>query len=243
MADSTDLKALLEAADETFKTGKADAQLQALLAALEKNPENVDILWRIARVYYELGMATFENQQQQGETYKKGWEYAEKAVKLAPDSADTNKWAGALLGRYSDHLPVKEKIAQAFVIKTYFDTAHKHNPQDPIPIHSLGVWHMQVSSIGFVERNIAALLFATPPSSTYQNALDMFQKTQELVKDDPVWKGMKILNATEMAQCLEYMGDKNKAKEWYTKVLSWESEATEAQQGNLKKSTWTNSRY
>lgn len=59
MADN--LNTLFEACEESFKSGKADAQLEQLKSELEKNPDNAEILWRIARVYYELGMAAYQD--------------------------------------------------------------------------------------------------------------------------------------------------------------------------------------
>jgi len=238
MADSaqTLTSSVLAKADELFIVAKSAEGLPDLEKALAQEPENPEIWWRIARCYYDLGMASFESLETQREHYKKGWEYAEKAVTRIPDSAEANKWAGALLGRYSDHIPIKEKISYAFKIKTYMEISEKLAPQDPIPIHSLAIWHMQVSSIGWVERNIASLLFAEPPTSTYEKALEYFQKAHDMVKDDPVWAGFLVLNSAENGDCYERMGNKPKAKEMYQQTIDQaEKSKTHGQTAALKK--------
>jgi len=218
MADNK--KTILDAADAAFESQNAGTSLQDLLKLLEQHPNDTDVLYRIARSYYDLGMSSYQDKELQAKYYKEGWDHAEKAVKTSPESGEANKWAGALLGRYSDHVPTKEKIAQAFNIKNYFEKAASLDPKDPVPLHSLGMWCMQVSSIGWVERNVAALLFATPPSSTYQNALEYFLKCHEIIKDLEKQTGFIMLNCTETGKCYEYMGDKAKAKEWYQKVVA-----------------------
>jgi len=94
----------------------------------------------------------------------------------------------------------------------------------PIPPHALGIWHTQVSNIGWVERNVAALLFATPPASTYQNGIEWFLKAHEMASNVETWAGFLILNSCELASCYELNGDKTKALEWYEKCLSYKAQ-------------------
>lgn len=53
---------------------------------------------------------------------------------------------------------------------------------DPTVQHILGRWCFSVASVGFIERKLASVIFATPPESSFEEALPYFLKHEELLK-------------------------------------------------------------
>lgn len=52
------------------------------------------------------------------------------------------------------------------------------NPTDGYAHYVLGRWCYQVASVGWLQRKAAAALFASPPESSYEQALEHFMKAE-----------------------------------------------------------------
>ena len=53
-------------------------------------------------------------------------------------------------------------------------------PDEPLLYHYLGRWFYEVAGVSWLERKAAAALYAKPPESTYDEAMDSFMKAEEL---------------------------------------------------------------
>ena len=105
-------------------------------------------------------------------------------------------------------LPQKEKIKSSFRVKEEAEIAAKLAPKDPTTQHFLGRWCFAVASIGWLERKAAALIFAKPPESTYEEALKFFLAADALednFKRNAMWVG----------DTYKALGKKVEAVEWY----------------------------
>jgi tetratricopeptide (TPR) repeat protein len=172
--------------------------------------EHAGVLWRLARAHYivarehvgESGKAAREAE------IRTGLQLAQQA--LALDDADfaVHKWNGILLGALSEFVSTKEKIGDAFKIKAFFERGIALNPADATLHHCLGSWCYSVSNIGFMERSIASVIFATPPTATSEEAEAHLLKCYEL---DP----KQSFNAILLGNV--YYGRRNwaEAKRWY----------------------------
>lgn len=56
----------------------------------------------------------------------------------------------------------------------FLQKAIEYNPKDGYAHYVLGRWCFQVASVGWIQRKAAAALFASPPESTYEQALEHF---------------------------------------------------------------------
>lgn len=85
--------AVLADADKLVSEFKNQNALDLLLEAEKQYPDNYEILWRISRSYIDyaehLPDKTSAQKDEQEKLYKKALDYANKAVKLAPDQAIT----------------------------------------------------------------------------------------------------------------------------------------------------------
>ena len=64
------------------------------------------------------------------------------------------------------------------------------NPKDPTMHYLLGQWCFSVAELTWYQRKIAAALFATPPESTYDEALGYFQQAESI---DPMFYSYNLL--------------------------------------------------
>ncbi|KAL3315930.1 Regulator of microtubule dynamics protein 1 [Cichlidogyrus casuarinus] len=58
--------------------------------------------------------------------------------------------------------------------------ANKLRPQDFSTLHSLGVWHYEVSNLSWANVMLAKAFFAAPPTSTFEEALKCLQEAEDL---------------------------------------------------------------
>ncbi len=79
----------------------------------------------------------------------------------------------------------KEKIQNAFKIKEHALKSTRLNPAGATAHHVLGEWAFGVASISFVERRVAAALFATPPTATYEEALQHYLNAEKACECTP----------------------------------------------------------
>jgi len=77
-------------------------------------------------------------------------------------------------------------------------------------------WCKGVANVGFVERNIAKALFATPPVSSFEEALQNYLKADEI---DPNFKR----NMFEIGQTYLLLKNNAEAKKWFQKLAAMPS--------------------
>src|SRR4030042_3251951 len=80
---------LMKAGDDYYKKFDNVKALENYNKADKLSPNNWEVLWKISRAYVDIGehmpTSTDKQMDEQEATYEKSVEYAEKAVKLAPD--------------------------------------------------------------------------------------------------------------------------------------------------------------
>jgi len=192
--------------------------ISILEKAVQSNSDNVEILWRLARAYYQLSQES-DDKAKQKELLDKGLEYAKQAAKADENHYGGHKWCGIILGAIGDHTTTKEKISNAFTIKEFFLRAEKTAPADATVQHALGKWCFAVANVGWVERQAASLLFASPPTSTHEESLAYIVKCHELATKNPMFAGVMTQNCLLMAQNYEALKKMPEAKEWYQKCI------------------------
>ena len=141
--------------------------------------------------------------------FSQGVEQAKKALELDASNGKAHKWMGICLSKMGDFIPTKEKIGNAFTIKDHWTKALETDPTDATVNHCLGAWCWNVTNVGWIERKAAAMLFATPPESTYEEAEKYYLKAAEL---DPTF----VDNAFALGELYVAMKRKEDAKKWFT---------------------------
>lgn len=129
---------------------------------------------------------------------------------LAMDSENwaANKWMGMAMGALGEFVPLKEKIGNSFKIKEYFQKAIAGNPNDATSFHCMGAWCWNILQVSGVERSVASWIFATPPSTSFEECEDNLLRSHKL-------DTTQIHNSLMLGDLYNYQKSKTDAVKWY----------------------------
>ena len=115
----------------------------------------------------------------------------------------------------------KDKIAGAYTIRDHIQRAIELDPQDATSRNILGQWCLALASMSWVERRAAATLFGTPPTASFDEALEQFLAAENI--SPGFWKKNTYL----IAETYSKLGDKAAAREWLDKAKTIAIETAE----------------
>ncbi|XP_053100896.1 regulator of microtubule dynamics protein 1 [Hemicordylus capensis] len=169
---------VLDQADYLYGSGETEKLYQLLNQ--HKNSENAELLWRLARALRDVAQLSHTSAEKKKELTYEALDYAKKALEKDPSIFAVHKWYAICISDVGDYEGIKTKIANAYVIKEHFQKAIELNPKDATSLHLMGIWCFTFAEMPWYQSKIAAVLFSTPPSSTYEEALRYFQKAEDV---------------------------------------------------------------
>ena len=205
------LKATLERADELYEKNEFEAAFE-LLAAQE---ETVDVLWRQCRVYKGLAdqaKAAGDPKECERLSYQ-GLRAVEAALARDDTHFAVHKWYAIAVSTTSAYEGTKATITKSVVVREHFMRAAELNPHDATSRHALGMWYFEVASLSWAMRKIAAAVFASPPTGSYDEALAHFQLAESISP------GFYMRNRLMIAKCQQQLRDRGAARQWATQAL------------------------
>ncbi|XP_032642230.1 regulator of microtubule dynamics protein 1 isoform X1 [Chelonoidis abingdonii] len=213
---------IIEQADYLYGSGETKKLYQLLTQ--HKNSEDAEILWRLARASRDLAQLTSTSAEEKKQLVYEALEYAKKALEKNESSFAVHKWYAICISDVGDYEGIKTKIANAYVIKEHFQKAIELNPKDATSIHLMGIWCYSFAEMPWYQSKIAAMLFAAPPSSTYEEALSYFHKAEEV---DPNFysKNLLLLGKTYLK-----LNNRKMALLWLTKTRDYPAHTEEDKQ-------------
>ncbi|XP_074602306.1 regulator of microtubule dynamics protein 1-like [Brevipalpus obovatus] len=175
-----ELKKLYEQADKMFETNSF-VDLINLLKSIPSWSENSEALWRIARAqHHQLKYRTDKASKEYMALISGALDYAQKAVELDETCGPAHKWKAIVLDEYASLHGLKARISQLMNFKNHMEKAIKYSPNDPTSHYLLGEWNFSCANVSWVERNVANVLFGKLPDASYEAALEMFQKAEDI---------------------------------------------------------------
>lgn len=87
------------------------------------------------------------------------------------------------------------------------------NPNDANLLHMLGEWCYQITEMPWHQRKLAEVLFASPPNSTYEDALEYFLKAEAV---NPRFFSLNLLR---LGNCYLKLQKEDQAK-YYLKLAA-----------------------
>ncbi|MFP4661519.1 MAG: hypothetical protein ACLFPF_04940 [Halanaerobiales bacterium] len=108
---------------------KSIDKIEVLIA---NHSENYEMYWRAAEGYYHYGAAIAAEEKKEGEplsAFKKGREYAEKAVELNPDSSRAHFWLGSLMGSVGLEEGILSSLSMIKPMRNELETAIELDPE------------------------------------------------------------------------------------------------------------------
>ncbi|CAI2293076.1 unnamed protein product [Caenorhabditis sp. 36 PRJEB53466] len=165
-----------------------------------------ELLWRLARVTCEQGKLSKDANQRKA-LILEAFEIVKKALAHEPKegSFGAHKWYAILLDYVGEIEGNKSRIEKSFEVREHLEKALSIFEDDPTTWHILGLWHFSFANMGYATRMVAKAIFATPPSSTYQNALHYFLKAEQISP------GFYSTNIYYIGEVYEQMGEKEEA--------------------------------
>uniref|UniRef100_A0A9L0RJY7 Regulator of microtubule dynamics protein 1 n=1 Tax=Equus caballus TaxID=9796 RepID=A0A9L0RJY7_HORSE len=114
-----------------------------------KESEDAELLWRLARASRDIAQLSGTSEEEKKLLVYEALEYAKRALEKNESSFAAHKKAIEL------------------------------NPKDATSIHLMGIWCYTFAEMPWYQRRMANVLFAAPPSSTYEEALGYFHRAEQ----------------------------------------------------------------
>lgn len=210
---------LLEQADYLYSCAETEKLYQLLLE--HKNSDDAEFLWRLARASRDLSLLSDMDATRKKQLTYEAFEYAKRALEKDKQCFAAHKWYAVCLSDVGDYEGVKVKIGNSYIIRDHLEKAIELNPKDATSIHILGYWCFAFAELPWYQRKVAAVIFASPPVSTYEEALEFFLKAEEV---DPNFysKNLLMLGKTYLG-----MKDQDKAVLWLKKAKEYPARTLE----------------
>jgi tetratricopeptide (TPR) repeat protein len=217
-AECDDAGALVEC-DALFDNRGRDGALSRCLDKLqglyESNEDHSELCFRIARAAYNLLSSKDPLDAERIGSVDKKKRIADLAVamasearEVAPDDFRSHYWMGIAIEAKGSLEGTKYTLERLGEIRQHFERASQLNPKDGTVMYCLGAWCFGLADLGWVSRKLASTLFATPPVSSFGEALEFFLRAEE------VEPGFWSKNTLMIARCYDKLGERSKAHEW-----------------------------
>jgi tetratricopeptide (TPR) repeat protein len=185
--------------------------LEVLKQAEGLDAGNFELVWRFARVHFNLSDSSEDETVIKDNVYA-GFEYADRALTMNPDRAESHKWYGILIGRVGELEGTEQKIKNSYKVAEHTMKAIELDPEDDGNYHVMGRWHYTLADLSWFERTIAKIVYETPPKASFEEARDYFSKAIEIAPDD-------IRHHLWLGQTWEKLKEKTAAADEYQKAM------------------------
>jgi tetratricopeptide (TPR) repeat protein len=198
-----------DAADVELRTG---ASLAAYLEAEKLGCKDATVLRKLSREY-TLAMADTSSKDEERALGEKGLAYAQRAIAIDPDDAESQLAVGICYGRLARLLDNKTKLAYSKLVKEHVEKALKLDPSLDYGYHVLGVWNYEVASLNPILRILAKLIYGGVPSASFEDAVKDFKKAVELAPQ-------RVSHHVELGRAYAAAGQKELARAELNKGLA-----------------------
>jgi len=200
---------LTEEADALFDKIPTNEEIENFI---DKHQETNDaeLLWRLARFAFILSKTEKDSSKKKSYPLKIK-EFATKGYDLNPESAGCNKFYS--IGLMESASSQSEKAKNVHIVKEHFKKATEIDPQDAFAQYLLGVWHFRVADMPWLVKKIVNAVQSNPPTATYDEALELFQKADKL---KPLLRNCMMLGKTHYR-----LKNYEKAKEHLQKAVDF----------------------
>lgn len=197
----------------TFEHTKA---IELYTKALETDPKNAELFWRISRAYVEIGehlpAETDKEKEEQLKTYEKAEQYATKAIEADSKNSMTYTRRAIANGRIALFKGVWESVDLVKSVKADLDTALSLDPANHVALYVMGRTHLKVAEKPGIIRWPLGLSWAD-----VEEAIVYFEKAIAL-------KPQFIMYRLDCARAYVEEGEFEKAREQLTMIQTLPNE-------------------
>lgn len=204
---------LLEQADYLYSCAETEKLLQLLRQ--HKNRDDAEFLWRLARATRDVALLPDTAADTKKQLIYESYDCAKRALEKDEGCFAAHKWFAICLSDKGDYEGIKVKLGNSFIIRDHLQRAIELNPKDATTLYILGFWCFAFADLPWYQRKVASVIFATPPESSFEEALSYFLKAEEV---DPNFYGKNLLM---LGKTYLKMNDKETAKLWLSKAIEF----------------------
>ncbi|XP_053349604.1 regulator of microtubule dynamics protein 1 [Clarias gariepinus] len=215
---------VVEQADYLYGCGEVEKLYQLL--EQYKDSDDAEFLWRLARVSRDLALLPNTAADQKKKLTYEAFHYAKKALEKNEACFAAHKWYAVCLSDIGEYEGVKFKLGNSLIIREHLEKAIELNPKDATSMYILGYWCFAFAELPWYQRKVAAVLFASPPTATYEEALDFFLKAEKV---DPNFYSQNLLM---LGKTYMMLNDKEKALIWLKKARDYAAITEEDKQAH-----------
>lgn len=218
IAEESSVEELIAEADKLCGLNKFEDIYNLLISS--KSLKSDEILWRLARATYEKAKAAATDAEKKV-LYREALDYAEEALSINENNFAVHKWMSILIDYVYGYEGTKARISQSFNVKHHMERACQLNPTDGTSWYLLGYWCFTVANIPWYQRKIAAVVFATPPSSSFEEALGHFLHAEEISPN------FYSKNLFMIGKTYKMLGKKEEAKQYLERARDYPQKTRE----------------
>ena len=197
--------------DALLSQGEPRAALERLQALETSAALKDEVLWRKARVHYELARISREDGGRP-DHLRRAEDSARQAIAAAPQSDEGYKWLAIALGARAEHADVKTQIELSRRIRENIEKALTLDPEDDISMLVLSRWHYKVASLGFWAKTFVRLVYGGLPEASLERAEELMW--QAIAQKD------RIAHRYNLAKVYHRMGEREAALEQLCQALT-----------------------
>jgi tetratricopeptide (TPR) repeat protein len=199
-----DVDALIAKGDQCDKKLQAKEALDNYLPANKLEPDNVDLLVRIARQYRHL-MSDASVKKEKLRLGNVSLEFANRASTLAPKNAEAQLSPAISYGKMLPFMGSRDQVNASPRIKAAVDRTLQLDPANDNAWHILGRWNCVLASVNPVKRVLAKALYGDLPITTNEAAEKCLLKAIEINPN-------RCIHHIELGRIYAQMGRKEEAR-------------------------------
>jgi len=203
---------LIKKGDVFYEKLQASQALGCYLPAERLDPNNVNLLVKIAREYRHL-MSDATRNEDKVKLGRIAIAYARRAAGLAPDEPEAQLAMAISYGKVLPFVGNKERLETSRLIKDAAEKTVALNPSNDLGWHVLGRWHLTVADVSGVKRALANMVYGKLPAATNEEAVKCFRKAIGL-------NPKRLMHYVELGRTYAQMGKPAEARKMIEKGLA-----------------------
>ena len=200
-----DVNLILRDAQKEEAAFREREALAKYLEVLRYQPQHLTALCKTSELYSILGKRQ-QSKDKQKQYYQLGKKYAEQALRVNPNHAESNFVMAIAMGRIALISSGEERIQAVREIRNYAEKCVRIDPNNYKGYHVLARWYLEISNLNSVERMLVKVAYGALPKATLEDAIKYYEKSRSL---NPTF----VVNYLELAKAYNRKGEEKKAIE------------------------------
>ncbi len=180
MVNGQDLAELIRTGDKLHEEQSPQKALAVFEKALRHDSTNAEVLWRMAREYYDLASISDEKE----ELYRKAETYARKSLAADSTNAKSHLWVAISVGKVALQRGGKEKVELSKEVRDEAERSIELDNSDDAAYHALARWHYEVATLSWILKTAAKIVYGGLPEASIEKSVEYFQRAIELAPNN-----------------------------------------------------------